>query len=72
MNLSKVWPRAAVAALACIPLAFVCVFFFLPLGGMLARGFVPEGGGLDLSGVPEVLTRARTIRVLTFTVAIAA
>ncbi|MGB7425694.1 MAG: iron ABC transporter permease, partial [Ornithinimicrobium sp.] len=72
MTASKAWPKVAVAAVACVPLAFVGVFFLLPLGGMLARGFVAEGGGLDLSGVPEVLARARTLRVLTFTLAIAA
>ncbi|MGB3830104.1 MAG: iron ABC transporter permease [Ornithinimicrobium sp.] len=69
--MSTAWPKAAVVALACIPLVFVSLFFILPLSGMLSRGFV-DGGGVDLSGVPEVLTRARTLRVLTFTLAIAA
>ncbi|WP_238348417.1 ABC transporter permease [Ornithinimicrobium pratense] len=52
---------------ALLPLAFLAVFFVLPVGGMLARGFFPDGG-LDLSAVPEVLSRRRTVRVLTFTV----
>nr|WP_229735309.1 iron ABC transporter permease [Ornithinimicrobium tianjinense] len=51
---------------ALLPVAFLAVFFLLPVGGMLARGFLPEGR-LDLSGVPEVLGRARTLRVLWFT-----
>ena len=38
----------------------------LPVGGMLTRGFFPDGQ-LDLSAVPEVLSRRRTLRVLTFT-----
>ncbi|AXH96360.1 ABC transporter permease [Ornithinimicrobium avium] len=49
-----------------VPLAFLGVFFVLPVSGMLARGFFPDGG-LDLSAVPEVLGRARTLRVLWFT-----
>ncbi|MDQ3527925.1 MAG: iron ABC transporter permease, partial [Actinomycetota bacterium] len=55
-----------VIALAVLPLAFLAVFFALPVGGMLARGFHPEGVW-DLSGVGEVLGRARTGRVLAFT-----
>lgn len=71
MTLTKVLPRAAVVALACIPLVFVALFFVVPLLGMLGRGFLVEGSGVDLSGVPEVLGRARTARVLGFTLAIA-
>ncbi|SOC56879.1 ABC transporter permease [Ornithinimicrobium cerasi] len=56
----------ALGLAALVPLAFLAVFFLLPVGGMLARGFLPEGR-LDLSGVPEVLGRARTLRVLWFT-----
>ncbi|MGB5937612.1 MAG: ABC transporter permease subunit, partial [Ornithinimicrobium sp.] len=70
--ISRLLPRAAVVVLALIPLAFIAVFFFLPLLGMLARGFVTDSGSLDLSGIPEVLGRARTGRVVAFTVAIAA
>ncbi len=65
-------PRIAVAAAACIPLAFVAVFFMLPLGGMISRGFFAGGTGLDLSGIPEVLGRARTVRVAIFTLLMAA
>lgn len=59
-------------AMAAVPLVFVAIFFFLPLLGMLGRGFIDESGSVDLSGIPEVLLRSRTLRVLVFTVAIAA
>lgn len=58
-------------ALALVPLAFLAIFFALPLVGMLGRGFLPDGT-LDLGGVGEVLGRARTGRVLVFTVTTAA
>ncbi|CAN5464444.1 iron ABC transporter permease [soil metagenome] len=69
---SALLPRVAVLGLAAIPLAFIAIFFVLPLIGMLGRGFVTESGDLDVSGIPDVLARARTARVLVFTVAIAA
>ncbi|WP_153392915.1 ABC transporter permease [Ornithinicoccus halotolerans] len=56
--------------LALLPLAFLVVFFALPVGGMLLRGLRPEGTW-DLSAVPEVLGRARTLRVVIFTVSMA-
>lgn len=56
----------ALGLAALLPIAFLAVFFLLPVGGMLARGFFPDGQ-LDLSGVPEVLARRRTVRVLLFT-----
>ena len=59
-------PALVLGLAALLPVAFLAVFFLLPVGGMLARGFLPEGR-LDLSGVPEVLGRARTLRVLWFT-----
>ncbi|WP_299521018.1 iron ABC transporter permease [uncultured Serinicoccus sp.] len=59
-------PGLALGLAALVPIAFLAVFFVLPVSGMLARGLWPEGR-LDLSGVPEVLGRARTLRVLTFT-----
>ena len=59
-------PGLALTALALVPIAFLAVFFLLPVGGMLARGFLPDGV-LDLSGVPDVFGRARTLRVLWFT-----
>ncbi|GGK79148.1 ABC transporter permease [Ornithinimicrobium pekingense] len=59
-------PGILLGAAALLPLTFLAVFFGLPVGGMLARGFLPEGS-LNLSAVPEVLGRARTLRVLWFT-----
>ncbi len=59
-------PGVVLGAAALVPIAFLAVFFALPVGGMLARGFLPDGS-LDLSGIPDVLGRARTLRVLWFT-----
>lgn len=56
----------ALAALAAVPLAFLAVFFVLPVLGMLGRGFVVEGR-FDPGAVLEVLTRPRVRRVLWFT-----
>ena len=58
------WLLAAAAAL---PLAFLAIFFVLPVTGMLTRGFAAEGGGVDLGGFADVFGRARTGRVLWFT-----
>ncbi len=62
----------ALAAAAAVPLAFLAVFFALPVAGMLQRGFWPEGGGLDLGGFGDVLGRTRTQRVVGFTFGMAA
>ncbi|MGB7449916.1 MAG: iron ABC transporter permease [Ornithinimicrobium sp.] len=68
-------PAVALGALAVLPLLFVAVFFMLPLGGMLSRGFFPADATgvhrLDVSAVPEVLGRGRTLGVLWFTLAMA-
>jgi thiamine transport system permease protein len=58
--------RLGTVALAVLPVAFLGVFFLLPLSGMLAQGFW-VGGRLDLSGLPETLSRPRVHRVLWFT-----
>jgi thiamine transport system permease protein len=58
---------AGVVALAALPLAFLAVFFVLPVVGIVGRGFAPVGH-LDLGGVLEVLGRPRVHRVLWFTV----
>ncbi|WP_245627404.1 ABC transporter permease [Kribbia dieselivorans] len=58
--------RLGAAALALLPLAFLAVFFLLPVAGMLVRGFAPDGH-LDLAGAFEVLTRRRTLQVIAFT-----
>lgn len=64
--------RSLVPALAAlIPLVFLAVFFLLPVSAMVARGLYIDGRwSLDAAG--EVLTRARTARVLWFTVWISA
>ncbi|WP_228266500.1 ABC transporter permease [Ornithinimicrobium ciconiae] len=64
-------PGVGLTLLALVPLVFLAVFFVLPVGGMLVRGFHPDGGW-DFSGVAEVLGRSRTLRVLWFTVGMAA
>ena len=58
--------RLGTVALAVVPVAFLCVFFLLPLTGMLAQGFWVDGS-LDLSGLTETLSRPRVHRVLWFT-----
>ena len=69
------WDRAgriaATTVAAILPLGFLAIFFALPVAGMLARGFAP-GGVLDLGGFAEVLSRARTQRIIGFTLAISA
>ena len=59
---------AATSVAAILPLGFLAVFFALPVAGMLARGIAP-GGVLDLGGFAEVLGRARTQRIIWFTLA---
>lgn len=51
-----------------LPLAFLALFFALPVGSILGRGFVTDGA-LDLSGFADVFGRARTWRVVWLTVA---
>ncbi|HEU4513505.1 MAG TPA: iron ABC transporter permease [Nocardioidaceae bacterium] len=58
--------RLGAVALAVVPVAFLGVFFLLPLSGMLAQGFWVNGS-LDLSGLTETLARPRVHRVLWFT-----
>jgi len=50
------------------PLAFLAVFFAWPVATLMGRGLAPDGA-LDLSGFGEVLTRERTWRILTQTLA---
>ena len=57
---------ATLAALAALPLAVLCVFFVLPVAGMLRRGVVVDGH-VDLGAVWDVLARPRTRRVVWFT-----
>lgn len=52
--------------LAAVPLLFLVVFFLVPVTGMIGRGLRPDGVW-DLAGAWEVLTRARTAKVIGFT-----
>lgn len=61
----------ALLAAAAIPLAFLAVFFVLPVVGMTLRGFRPDGTW-DFGIVPDVLGRSRIQRVVWFTIWIAA
>jgi thiamine transport system permease protein len=54
------------AGLSLGPVLVLAVFFVLPVSGMVARGFVVDGS-LDPGAVLDVLGRARTHRVLWFT-----
>jgi len=56
----------ALAGLAAGPVLVLCVFFVLPVAGMIAEGFWPDGT-FDPLGVLEVLGRERVHRVLWFT-----
>jgi len=62
---------SALALAALVPLAFLAVFFLLPVAGMLARGFLGDGT-LDLGGFADVFGRTRTHRVLWFTLSMSA
>ncbi|MDR7328348.1 ABC transporter permease [Corynebacterium guangdongense] len=53
-----------------LPLAFLALFFFWPVGAMLVRGVAP-GGTPDLSLFAEVLTQPRTWRIFGQTVGMA-
>jgi thiamine transport system permease protein len=59
------------ALAAAVPVAFLLVFFALPVAGLVGRGFV-TGGRLDLGGFAEVFSRPRTWRILGLTVGQAA
>src|SRR6478735_4020396 len=54
------------AGVAAVPVLVLCVFFVLPVSGMLAEGLWPDGT-FDPGGVAEVLARPRAHRVLWFT-----
>lgn len=63
------WPLLVVLAL--VPLVFLGIFFAWPVAAMAWRG-ISGDGGLDLAGAWQVLTRPRTLRVLWFTLWMAA
>lgn len=51
-----------------VPVAFLAVFFLLPTLTLVGRGFVDTAGRWDLTGIVDVLGRARTWRVIWQTV----
>ncbi|MCL2455416.1 MAG: ABC transporter permease subunit [Micrococcales bacterium] len=58
--------RTAWTLAAGVPLAFLVVFFALPVVAMVGRGFVVDGA-VDLTGFTEVFSRPRTWRVVGLT-----
>src|SRR5690625_5079550 len=56
---------------AAVPLAFLAVFFALPVTALALRGFAPDGA-VDLSGFAEVFSRDRTWRILRLTLLLGA
>lgn len=65
------WRIATWILAAAVPLVFVGVFFAWPVASIVARGLFPESI-LDVAGISEVLTRPRTVRIIGFTVGMAA
>ncbi len=63
--------RAALIVTAAIPLAFLAIFFVVPVAGMIGRGVLVDGQ-LDLGGFTEVFSRSRTARVIAFTLGMSA
>ncbi len=53
-----------------LPLLFLALFFFWPVGALLARGVAP-GGAVDLSLFAEVLAQPRTWKIFAQTVGMA-
>lgn len=62
--------RRAIAwsAIAAVPVVFLGFFFMWPVSALVGRGFFTEGA-VDLSGFSEVLTTARTWRLVGITLA---
>ncbi|HMO12060.1 MAG TPA: ABC transporter permease subunit, partial [Actinotalea sp.] len=61
--------RVLVWAIAAgVPLAFLAVFFAVPVAGLVVRGFVTDGA-VDLTGFGEVMSRPRTWRLIGITLA---
>ena len=56
---------------AALPIAFVAVFFAWPVASIVGLGLF-SGGVLDVAGIVEVLTRPRTVRIIGFTIGLAA
>lgn len=58
----------ALAAVSLVPLAFLVIFFVVPVAGMLVRGFT-TAGALDLSAIGQTLGRPRIQRIIWLTIA---
>lgn len=61
------WGRLGTAVGAAVPLAFLAVFFLLPVVAMVGRGLHVDGQW-TLGGLTEVISRPRTLRVVWFTI----
>ena len=57
---------AAWTAAGALPLAFLAIFFALPVATLIGLGFLGEDG-LDLGGFTDVFTRERTWRIIGLT-----
>ncbi|MCL1900203.1 MAG: iron ABC transporter permease [Promicromonosporaceae bacterium] len=55
---------AAWTLAAALPLLFLGVFFAWPVVALIARGFTGEAGAADFSGLAQVLSSARTLRLV--------
>lgn len=58
---------AAWTAAGALPLAFLAVFFALPVATLIGLGFIGDGA-LDLGGFADVFTRRRTWRIIGLTI----
>jgi thiamine transport system permease protein len=57
----------ATLALAAVPLAFLALFFYYPLGSVLAGGLAAPAGGLSLSRLVRILGDPYYLRIIGFT-----
>jgi thiamine transport system permease protein len=57
----------ATVALAAVPLAFLALFFYYPLGSVLAEGITGPQGGLSLGRLARVLGDPYYLRIIGFT-----
>lgn len=61
-------PTWLLVAVAVLPLAFLTIFFLVPVAGMLQRGLIVDGT-LDLSGFGEAMGSSRIRRLIWLTIA---
>lgn len=65
-SLRRLAPAAGWLAAGALPLAFLAVFFVLPVATLIGLGFFDDGA-LDLGGFADVFTRSRTWRIIGLT-----